>query len=197
MTAAERRWTAIAVKPNHVSLLDIDKNAIEKRGTLPFDLTLKHAFFKDCELCFDNDFSTIRDIWLDCQLNSVLLILCSKKLQDIINKHLTGNENLKWISCNIIFGHEKRVYYFPLFTELPDVLNEDNSFYGGREPILDNLIKPIFDSEKIKKHAIFPLPTTSDTWKIPPSVYICENIKRDIVKAGLQDGIYFHQALVS
>ena len=62
MSTADRRQTAIAVKPKEVNLLEIDKEELERTGVLPFDLELKHPFFKNCELCYDDDFSTIKTI---------------------------------------------------------------------------------------------------------------------------------------
>ena len=198
MSMADCRQTAIATSPKGVPAPYEIIEKIEKLGTLPYTLTLKHPFFKNGELCFDDDFSSIKTIWNDCQLNSVLLLLCSEALRTIIDTQLTGNEGIRWISCNIIYQNEKKTYHFPLFTKILDVLDEERSFYGGREKTFSNLIKPVFAYSKIQRYSIFSLWNENGyPCKISSSVYVSENIKKAIIKAKMKKGIYFNQAPVS
>lgn len=199
MSVAERQQTAIATASEEGLWWWEKADELEKSGMLPINLTLKHPFFRNCRLCFDDDFSTIKHVWEDCQLNCELLILCSDRLKAVIDENRTGQEPMKWISCHIIHNEEDRIYYFPLFTEAPDVLDVDNCYYGNREHKPENIIKPTFDYSKVKTYAIFPLNYggESNMWRVPSAVYVSEKLKRAIIKAGMQKGIYFNQVAVT
>lgn len=178
--------------PLGFSMID-DLENVEK---LPFDFTLKNMVFKKKGFVYNDDFSKYKELWGDCQLNDKGWLLFSERLRTLIEKYLKGEEGIRWISCNIIHKDEKKNYFIPCFTKQLDVLDMDKCFFDNREPTLENLIKPVFDFAKANQYTIFSLPRGSNRWKIPSAVYISEELKKAITKAGIK-GISFEQVAVS
>lgn len=182
-----------AVAPeNAPSTYDLIKD-LENVTEIPFNFTLKNIVFKKNGFIYNHDFSKLDRIWGDCQLNTLALVMVSPELRTVIEKNLKGGEFFRWISCNIIHGEECRKYYTPYFTKLLDVLDLDRCDYGNREPILENMIKPVFCARKIESLAMFSCPTTFNLWKTPTGFYVTDEMRKAIKKAGFK-GIDFEQA---
>ena len=187
---------ASAVAPANTPLGFQMIGELENVEKLPFDFTLKNMVFGKKGFIYNDDFSKYKDLWGDCQLNNKCWLLFSERLYTLIGNLLTGEEGVRWISCNIVHQGEKRIYYTPFFTKMLDVLDMDNCFYDNREHTLENLVRPVFDFTKASQYTMFPLPCNFNLWKMPSSVYVSEDLKKAIVKAGIK-GISFEQAAVS
>lgn len=184
-----------AVSPDGVPVGYKMIEALRNVNSLSFDYTLKSIRFGK-RIIYSDDLSKVKNIWLDCQPNKEGWALYSERLQMLINNHLTGKEGLKWISCSVVCKEEQRRYFIPYFSEPLDVLDFDNSYYGHREPRIENLIKPVFSYVKIQSYTLFPKPTTYDFWKMPSGVYVSEDLKKAIKKEKMQ-GICFEEVAVS
>lgn len=133
---------AIACAPDNVGLAHELIGALRESEVMPFDFTLKALTVKSDGIHYSNDFSRVETIWLDYQPNSLAWPLFSERLKILIDKMLTGKEGLKWISCNICYGKETRIYYIPHFIKELDVLNKDKCLYSNN----GGLIKPVYSS---------------------------------------------------
>ena len=106
--------------------------------------------------------------------------LCSLRLKEIIKSKKTSHDVIEWLPVEIIKGKEARDYYFLCFPENVDVLD------SNRSSRVDSLIiKPFFDKEKIKNHAIFGLPD-EDSHR----TYVSNDMREAIEDAGIT-GISF------
>lgn len=175
--------------PLPYELIDNLENVME----IPFNFTLKNMVFKKGGFIYNDDFSKYERIWGDCQLNSYARVMVSPVLRTVIEDNLKGGECFRWITCNIIHGEECRKYYTPFFTKQLDVLDAKHCDYGNREPMLENMIKPVFCARKIESIAMFSCPTSFNLWKMPSAFYVSDEMRKAIKKAGFK-GIDFEQA---
>ncbi len=72
-----------------------------------------------------------------------------------------------------------RTYFLPKFSKKLDVLDLDKTTFVRNTNLI---IKPSFDSEKIKDFSIFPLLGDYDEWKITSSNFVSESLKKLIQK---------------
>lgn len=170
---------AIACAPDNVGLAHELIGAIKDSDVMPFDFTIKALTVKRDGIHYSNDFSAIETIWLDYQPNSLAWPFFSEKLKNLIEKMLTGEEELRWISCNVCHGNEVRKYYIPHFTKELDVLNKEKSFYSNN----GSLIRPVFSSVKIQDYSVFPKPSINDLWQVTMAICISDKVKREIMKS--------------
>lgn len=106
------RMIGIAKSPGNKTLVDWT-NDITSLKRIPFS------------------FSVNRNKHLEDYLSDDLGIpLMSKKLKDVIDKHLSGNENLIWYDAIINYGNEKIIYYAPKFESNLDVLKYEKSLFN-------------------------------------------------------------------
>ena len=155
----------------HELILDI------KGEEIPFEFTLVKVSSRKKGLVESTGLSSLKDVWLDYQPNSLAWPLMSSRLKSIIDDNLTGFENIKWVKAKINSHDEQREYYIPKFSNKLDVLDEAKTMYV---PGTVQIIKPSFSSSKIKELAIFHKP--SSFWQITTEIYVCEKVKKAIQK---------------
>jgi hypothetical protein len=156
---------------------------------LPFEMELVKLSDGKNRLIKSSDLSDLKTIWLDYQPNSLAWPLMSETMKHIIEKHLTGNEGIDWISAKIKNNTESKYYHIPRFNKMLDVLDtEKTKFINGR------VIKPYFSLLKIDNLSMFHKPTNLNLWKITPQLYVTEEIKTALQKAQIT-GIEFDEVL--
>jgi len=165
-------------------------NGINK---LPFELSLVKLDVGKNGLIESNDLSSLKEIWLDYQPNSLAWPLMSEKLKSVIDANLIGNEQIDWIECKVKNGSEERTYFILRFNKMLDVLDmQKTMFVQGT----DHIIRPVFASSKISAYSIFSKPSSHDLWKITSGLYVSDGLKKAIQKAKLT-GMDFEKTSVS
>ena len=196
MSCSSTLSTGIAVGPKWIIQPREQIEALEKLDKVPFDFTLKKLGRVKGRISYNDNFSHVKVIWPDFQPNDKGWMLCSERLKVLIDAHLKGGESFKWISCDIIYGEERRLYYIPLFMKETDVLNLEKSLYyeAGNERFL---IKPVFSQAKVQAYNIFSVPIDSyPFWRLKYSAYVREELKKAICDAGMI-GMVFERVAVS
>ena len=160
---------------------------------LPFDLELYVLSDGQTGLVKSKELNSLHVIWLDYQPNSLAWPLVSEKMKTLINNHLTGNETIDWINAKIIGNDEIRKYYIPRFQKKLDVLDMQKTMFVQDT---DKIIRPCFSLSKISNLNIFHLPSSYNLWKITPSIYISEILKKAMQKEKLT-GIDFEKTMVA
>lgn len=174
------------VKTDHELIHELNGNT-----ELPFNLELFKLSDDKNGIIKSNDLTSLKEIWLDYQPNNLAWPLMSEKLKTTIEKYLTGNEGLDWISVKVTGNGEQRVYYIPRFENMLDVLDtEKTMFVQGT----DRIIRPCFSLMKINKYAVFHQPSSHNLWKITSSLYFNELLKKGIQKEKLT-GMDFEKTL--
>lgn len=134
---------------------------------------------------------SLKNIWLDFLPNSLSWPFYSVAIKNIIDKYVVDSELLRWIECNVISDFEERVYYIPMFIKKIDILDYDLTQYI---PDTDYITVPVISLEKVNNKAIFPRPLSGEFWKIQSTVYMSQDIVKDIKKAKLE-GMTFTEIL--
>lgn len=146
---------------------------------LPFEFKLKRVALKKGELTISEIASEMKEYWVDYLPNSLAWPFMSEKMKSIINSKLSGLEGLRWIIVNIYSLSDKRKYWIPIFEIKLDVLDLYKSKFVS---VPDHLIKPVFSLQKILRYSIFHSPAPYDFWKITTGLYVCDEIKRELLK---------------
>lgn len=102
----------------------------------------------------------------DYQGNDWALPICSPKMRQIIDEHVSSKDVFQWLEAFIKKGDETRTYYILYFPYRMDVLDLENSTMFG-----DVLIKPVLDRNKVSDRCIFPVRDRSTT-------VICEKLQK-------------------
>ncbi|MDE3184496.1 MAG: hypothetical protein KGM16_13845 [Bacteroidota bacterium] len=165
---------------------------LEGKYTLPHHFQLKMVKETEGGLVTDNILTTMHETWMDYQPNSLSFPLMSERLKSVIESHLTGNENVDWISCKVKMGNEERPYFILRFNKILDVLNTQKTTFV---PGTDQIIKPVFAESKVSAYNIFTKPSSHGLWKITPNLYVSEVLKKAIKKQDLT-GIDFERTMV-
>jgi hypothetical protein len=160
---------------------------------LPFELNLIKLEVGKNGLIESNDLSSLKEVWLDYQPNSLAWPIMSKKLKSVIEANLTGNEQIDWIECTVKNGDEERIYSILRFNKKLEVLDMlKTTFVQGT----DHIIKPVFSTAKISDFSIFSKPSSHELWKITPGLYVSNVLKKAIQNEKLT-GIEFEKTNVS
>lgn len=184
---------ASAFAPKDVKLAHLLIPDLEGINMLPFELNLIKLEAGKDGLIESNDLSGIKEMWLDYQSNSLAFPLMSEKLKLLIDNNITGEEHIDWIACKVKNKTEGRPYFILRFNKILDVLDKQQTmFIEGT----DHIIRPVFNSSKIKEYTIFTQPSSYDLWKITPSIYVSETLKKAIQKQKLT-GLEFDKTSVS
>lgn len=149
---------------------------------LPFELNLVKLTVGKNGLIESNDLSDLKEIWQDYQPNSLAWPLMSEKLKSVIEKSLTGNEGIDWISVIVKGSGEQRKYYIPRFSKMLDVLDKQKTIFVQGT---DRVIRPVFSLSKIDKYNVFHQPSAHSLWKITSGLYVSEALKKAIQKEKL------------
>jgi len=160
---------------------------------LPYELNLKSAALRKGDIVLNDNLVGLRYIWVDLQPNNLAWYLISERFKEVIENHLTGEEDIDWIKAKVNGNNESRIYYILRFNKMHDVLDYDKSLFNSGSGWL---IKPCFSLNKIKHYTIFGMPSKYDLWKIPSSVFVSERLKKAIKIAKLV-GIGFEETFVS
>lgn len=176
----------------------LDKELIsqlEGKSQLPFCFELKKIRQGINGLVIDDDLSNLSEVWLDYQPNNLAWPLMSEALKSVIDKNLTGEEHVDWISCDIMYQQEKKTYYILRFNKLLDVLDLNKSLFVKGT---DSIIRPVLALNKVNNFSVFMVSTAGygNLWKITPGVYINEILKKAIQKHKLT-GMQFDKVSVS
>ncbi len=107
--------------------------------------------------------------------NSFAFPLMSERMKSIIEDHLFGTENMRWIHALVVGESKSFNYYIPMFCQKMDTLNREKTILAPSSGIVLN---PCFDTEKIKKYAIFH--GESLFWQISLKIYVNEAIKKSL-----------------
>jgi len=166
---------------------------LDNANELPFDLELVKLSSGKKGLIKSDDLSSLKEIWLDYQPNSLAWPLFSEKLKTIITMNLTGKEGINWITAKVIGNSEQRIYYIPRFEKMLDVLDIQKTMYIQGT---DHVIRPVFSISKISLYNIFHQPEAFNFWKITSGLYVSEAIKKAIQKEKLI-GVAFEKVSVS
>lgn len=181
---------ASAYAPSGAKLAQELIEDLENKYELPFELNMVKLTIGKNSIEESDDLNGIETIWLDYLPNSFAWPLFSNRLKSIISNHLTGQENIDWISAKINTLSEQKEYYIPRFRDKLDVLDKENSTYI---PDTDHIIKPCFSLFKISQYSIFHFPLDSNLWKITSILYISDELKKILQKEKIS-GVCFDKA---
>lgn len=184
---------ASAYAPEGTKLAQELISELDKANELSFELELIKLSISKGGLIKGNDLSSLKELWLDYQPNSLAWPMFSEKLKTTIAKNLTGKEGVNWITAKINGNNEQRIYYIPRFEKMLDVLDTQKTMYVKGT---DHIIKPHFLFAKVNAFSIFHLPEAYDFWKITSAIYVCETLKKAIQKEKLT-GVDFEKTTVS
>ena len=198
MTFHSTLSVAIAVGPTWFILKSDQIAAMEKVDALPFDFTLKNLASKKGKCYYNDNFTKVKIIWADLLRNNKGWLLCSERFKTLIDTYLKGGECLKWISCYVNHGEERRLYYIPLFMKELDVLDMEKSLYYEVENNHERiLLKPVFSQIKIQAYSIFNVPINSSShWRLDYGAYVSEELRKAIRDSGMV-GMVFELVAVS
>ena len=121
----------------------------------------------------------------------------SPRMKEVIEAHLTGEEAVNWISCQVQAAGEQRTYYILRFNRLPDVINPELIRYSRTKKDKIGILAPCFSLEKIQRYAIFTQPEYANHWIIPTSLRVTDPLRRAIRKAKLTGNIFFGESYVA
>jgi hypothetical protein len=164
-------------KPEHELI-----SALEGKSSMPFAFELRKITETKNGIVESADLTGLRETWLDLQPNSLAWPMMSARMRELIEGHLTGNEGVDWIKCKVHGEGEIRTYYILRFTKKLNVLDKKKTHYV---PGTDLVIKPVFSLAKIDKYSIFHNELSRNFWKITPSLYVCELLKKAMQKEKL------------
>jgi len=117
---------ASAFAPEGVKLSNELIPELEGKNELPFSFQLVKLSAGKPGIIKSNDLSSLDNIWLDFQPNSLAWPLMSERFKKLITENLTGNERVNWISVQVNGSSESRRYYIIRF--------EKNARCSGFEP---------------------------------------------------------------
>jgi len=160
---------------------------LEGKSELPFDLELVKLSIGKIGILKSNDLSSLKNVWLDFQPNSLAWPLMSEKFKNLITNNLTGKESINWVKAKINYKNESRIYYILRFEQKLDVLDGNKTLFVKGT---DRIIRPHFSKEKIKEYSIFNVPQPYDLWKITSGIYINERLKKEIMKEKIQGPVF-------
>jgi len=173
-------------KPGYKLILDL-----EGLQELPLELHLVKLTCAKDGLIEDEDLSGVDNLWEDYMLNQFAYNIFSARFKEVIEKELTGNEEINWITAKIHGNGECKTYYILRFTKKLDTINKEKSLFDKY-----GLIRPCFSSAKVEKYSIFHWPSSDYFWKIPSGVFVSEKLKKAIQKAKLT-GVGFEKTEMS
>jgi hypothetical protein len=185
--------SASGVVPKDIGMDDSLLRSLSNSTELPFDFTLVKITPEANGLEESKDLSSLSEIWFDYMPNYLAWPLLSPKMKEIVDVHLTHDEELYWLSATIHGDQETREYFVPRFGRMHDVLDCEKTVYV---PGTKHVIKPCFASVKLNHLSIFPLPQEFGLWRITSSLYVSESLKMAFTKSGIT-GVAFEQAAVS
>lgn len=188
----DRPPLAFAMEPPGTPLNFELINALEGKHELPFAFHLLKMSKGKKGMEKSEDLSDLDTIWLDYQPNSQVWPLMSERMRLLVEQHLTGKEGIDWINATINGIGEKRTYYILRFNQPLDVLDEEKTMFVEGT---NRIIKPWFSLSKINGFTLFNKPAATNSWKITPSVYISESLKKAMVKEQLT-GMVFEKTRV-
>jgi len=165
---------------------------LNRESKLPFELYLLKLSVGKNGLIESNDLTGLNEIWLDYLPNSLAWPFFSEKLKDVVDKSLTGKENIDWITAKVNGNGEQREYYIPRFEKMLDVLDLEKTMFVENT---DAVIRPCFSLTKINNFTVFHMPQSHDLWKITSSLYVNETLKKAIQKEKFT-GINFEKTRV-
>jgi hypothetical protein len=193
LSAKDAPELASAFAPEGTKLSHDLISELENVNELFFELELVKLTSGKEGLLKSNDLSSLKEIWLDYQPNSLAWPLFSERLRTVFTKHLSGDEGVNWITAKINGNSEQRVYYIPRFEKKLDVLDTLKTIYVKGT---NHVIKPCFSAEKINDYSVFHLPVANDFWKITSGLYVSEALKKALLKGKLT-GIVFERITLS
>ena len=120
---------ASACAPKNVKLAHLLISDLDGINKLPFELNLVKLSIGKNGLIESNDLTSLKEIWLDYQPNSLAFPLMSEKLKSVIETNLIGSERIDWISCKIKNGDEEKLYYILRFNKMLDVLDVQKTMF--------------------------------------------------------------------
>ena len=162
---------------------------LDNVNEMPFEFRLIKLTIGKNGLVRSTDLSSLKEIWLDYQPNSLAWALFSYKLKTIITNHLTGKEGVNWLTAKINGNGEQRTYYIPRFERMLDVLDTEKTIYNEET---GSVIIPHFSLEKVQNYSIFHTPAAHGLWKITSGLYVNETLKKAIQKEKLT-GVSFEK----
>lgn len=166
---------AIAKSPGNKTLVDWTEDIISL-DKIPFEFSV-------------NQNKTLEDYLAD----DLGIPLMSERLMQIINKHLTGKEPLRWYEAFINCGNIKIIYYVPAFEDDLDVLDNKMSVFNQKT---GRIIKATFSIKKIDQLAFFPLPQLDIKLPFRLELIVSDDIKKDIIKEKLTGIGFFRASLI-
>lgn len=184
---------ASAFAPEGTKLAHELISELDNANELSFDLKLIKLSISKEGLKKSNDLSSLKEIWLDYQPNSLAWPMFSFKLKTIIENNLIGREGINWVTAKIIGNNEQRIYYIPRFEKKLDVLDTQKTIYVKGT---DHIIKPFFSLAKVSAYSLFHLPEAHGFWKITSGLYVSEVLKKTIQKEKLS-GVVFEKTAVA
>ena len=164
---------------------------LEGLNKTPFEFHLIKLTRSKKGLIKDKDLSGVDNLWEDYMLNQFAYNIFSARFKEVIEKELTGNEEINWITAKIHGNGECKTYYILRFTKKLDTINKEKSLFDKY-----GLIRPCFSSAKVEKYSIFHWPSSDYFWKIPSGVFVSEKLKKAIQKAKLT-GVGFEKTEMS
>ncbi len=183
---------ASAFAPKNVKLAHLLISDLDGIDKLPFELNLVKLSIGRNGLIESNDLTSLKEIWLDYQPNSLAFPLMSEKLKLLIDDNLTGKEHIDWIACKVKSKTEERPYFILRFNKMMDVLDVQKTMFVEET---DRIIRPVFALSKIREYNIFTQPASYDLWKITPSIYVSDTLRKAIQKQKLT-GLEFDKTRV-
>ena len=147
------------------------------RKHLPFSLELHNII-----VASSIERGDISDNFYDYQPNSLAWPLMSEKMKTILESNLTGNERVNWKTVMIHGKTVSKIYYIPMFMDNLDTLDINETVFVPSSGIV---LKPCFDSRKIKKYSMFH--GHNRFWQISTQIYVNEEIKKSLLLAGINE----------
>lgn len=175
-----RKVSSIAYAPEGTPVAHELIHDVVGKSMLPFPLELHSATDKDYLRI-----GGVSDLFFDFQPNSLAWPIMSERMKTIIESHLSGGECIEWKSVQIHGDKITRNYYIPCFMSYLDTLDVNQTVYA---PISRVIIKPCFCRSKLENLAMFH--GHNVFWQISTQIYVSEAIKKDLVKAGINEISY-------
>lgn len=150
-----------------------------KKGKAIFKL--KNNELHRGELLVNDNFEVYDNVWFDILPTNIGSFIYSEKIKSIIDKNLTGFENLIWLRIGVKYQNELRPYYLISFTKELDTLDLKLTIFDEQEK--GAIIIPFFSKKKIVKLNAFYSPFWE--YYLPISVCFSEHIVRKLKKEKL------------